>query len=151
MLSSGAVAAVGSTQGIAASWQQCWHQTLLKPPALTLSHPYVSPECFFPIQGRIGLEALPYGALALRSLSAQPQASGSKTPVPHNEGNCPVWYEQTDSNRDVADILSREWHSIECMAWTPGFPSSFQDKSGRHWIGWRITFKLPVSLNKTVL
>lgn len=108
--------------------------------ALALSHPYVSPECSFPIHVKIGLEALPYGALALRSLSAQLRASGSKTstytetPVPHNEGNCPVWYEQTDSNRDVADILSREWHSIECMAWTPGFPSSFQDKSGRHWI-----------------
>lgn len=44
-------------------------------------HPYVSPECFFPIHVRIGLEALPYGALALRSLSAQPRASGSLQPT----------------------------------------------------------------------
>jgi len=53
--------------------------------ALALSHPYVIQS---PIHVRTGLEALPYGALVLRSLSDHPRASGSttstytRTPVP---------------------------------------------------------------------
>ncbi|KAK2876352.1 hypothetical protein Q8A67_020448 [Cirrhinus molitorella] len=120
MLSLGAAEAVGGTQldtqGTAVPAPDCpetfcprlIHITQRpKTRALALSHPY-------------------------------PQASGSKTstftgtPVPHNEGNCPVRYGQTDSNRNAADILSREWRGIEHMARSPGFPRSCQDKSGRH-------------------